>query len=195
MYLLKRTGFVLMTILIMLPIVNAQARYRHVPRVKAEPTKLEKAIKPNEEAITHNTTAAYLNVEENNVVATPTSIDNENTMVVSSSNEVIIVKEKTNSVVKHSPVIKNTKRESKQAFTDKLKKSSKIMEVKDVKKSAVLIYLLWFFIVLFICIALFVFAFVFFQTFFSIYPIFLTLAIVVLAIALVILIMGLLGAI
>lgn len=193
-YTLKKTGLVLMTMLIMLPIANAQVRYKHVPRVKVDARKTEVPIAVEKAVTPPTATASYSNTESKIDIIAQEELAIENTSVSLNTKEIIINKKKTQNVMKHSPIAITKIKSKNQPFGDQIKKESKVFNVSDVKKtSGALSYLLWFFIVLLLCIAFFVLAFIFFSSYFAIYPIFLTIAIVVLVIAAFILIFGLTG--
>ena len=138
---MKNYGLALIAMMLMLTTANAQARYKHVPRVKIDAKTMEKLTIPEKKAVS-TTTAAYLNVEENNVVATESTVNVENTTVASTSEEVVVIN-KTTPVVKHNKVIKNNKKANISPFTKKVKESSKLMDVKDVKKSAMAKWVLY----------------------------------------------------
>ena len=145
---IKNYGLALVAMTLMLTAVNAQARYKHVPRVKVDTQKTEKSALPQEKAA-NTIAAAFINVEENTPVATETVANIENTTVASTTEDVVTVNNKTKSVVKHHKVVKNNKKVHSDGFTKNVKKNSKVMEVKDVKKSALARWILY----MIICLA------------------------------------------
>lgn len=166
----------------------AQARYKHLPRVRIEkntevkPVVIEKLNIPvtvenkavQEATITPEVTEVAASTPENIVLAPDKKVTNPN------------IKTKT---------IDEPKTENKQAFSESVKKKSHLFEVKEVKavkKTMIIGYLLWFFIVLLIAAAVLTLAFVFLGLIaYTAYYVFLTFGVVVFAIALLILIFGL----
>jgi len=183
---LKKCSFVLLLLLIVSPIANAQSRYKH-PRVKVDKVYTEdKPVK-----VDRNEVIIPLEIEHEPVVVT--NIVEPTEVATTTSKEIVVANEKKST--SHLPKVeKKIKKANKDAFTQKVKDESKLMEVKDVKKPALIGYLLWFIIILLLGAALFVLAFVFLGVIvYSLYYVFLVFGIVGLTIALFILIFGLAG--
>jgi hypothetical protein len=132
---LKRSGLALIAFCFMLTIANAQARYKHMPRVKIE--KQPRTVVVGQEKTMGTTTAAIVNTEANTSVATESTTPViENTTVASNNEDVVVLETKTKSVVKHKKAIKSKRTADKNVFTKRVKENSKLMDVKDVKKAA-----------------------------------------------------------
>ena len=133
---IKNYGLALIAMTLMLTAANAQSRYKTHPRVKIGKNETQKVDINQEKTTPVTTTAQFIQVEENNAVAVENSTPaTENVTVASTSQEVVVVNHKTTSVVKHPEMIKAKKKADKQAFTDKVKNNSKLLDVKDVKKT------------------------------------------------------------
>ncbi len=131
---LKKFSLALVAMTLVLTAANAQQRYKHVPRTKIK--KQEVVSVENQQTITNTTTQIMLAEEKSAPVVTETAATvEENAPVVASTENVIVASTKTKSVVKHNKVEKVTKKASKESFTNKVKNNSKLMDVKDVKKS------------------------------------------------------------
>src|SRR5688572_11698754 len=131
---LKRGGLALLAFCFMLSMANAQARYKHMPRVKVD--KQAKTTVVEQKSAVNATTAAIINTESNTTIASEVTAPVENTTVASTTEEVVVVETKTTSAVKDQTVVKENKKADHNAFTKKVKENSKLMDVKDVKKSA-----------------------------------------------------------
>jgi hypothetical protein len=188
---LKRGGLALVAFCFMLTLANAQARYKHMPRVK-----VDKQAKATVVEQTPTTTAAIINTENNVAITTPVA---ENTTTVASTNEEVVVLEtKTTSAVKHQSIVKQNKKADHNAFTKKVKENSKLMDVKDVKKTALQKWLLYMIICLAIAVLFTILAAVLAITFiyaglYGLYVLFWIIAGLAYAAALVFLILGLTG--
>lgn len=154
-----RYWVVLIVIISVTPLLDAQVRYKHVPRVKVD-KKLTEQSTVSEYKILTTTTAEFINIEENTPVITENAINIENTTVVSNTDEVVVICNKTQSewqgrtdkpVIDHYKVVSRKKNADRDVFTNKIKKNSKLMEVKEVKKTTALE--LWL-IIFIICLAL-----------------------------------------
>lgn len=183
---LKKYSIIILLLFIISPIANAQSRYKH-PRVKVDKVYTEeKPVSSRKNEVIIPLETKIVPVVENNSI--------EPTGVATITSEEIVLNDEKKSTTKIPQVEKKVKKANKDAFTQKVKQESKLMEVKDVKKTAIIGYLLWFIIVLLLGIALFVLAFVFLGIIaYSLYYVFLVFGIVGLAIALFILIFGLAG--
>lgn len=114
---------------------SAQVRYRHVPRVKVDGQKSAKRT-VREEKIVSSTTSIFENEEAADMkTAYEPQVNIENTSIVSTSDEILVADIKTTSVVKHKGALKNNKKSGRDLFTQKVKENSKLMDVKDVKKT------------------------------------------------------------
>ncbi len=195
---LKNYGLALLAMMLMLTAANAQSRYKHVPRVKVDRKYTEK-VTVKEKKSANTTTTAFINVEENNTVATETPVvtSTENTTVASTTEDVVIVNNKTNNVVKHNKVVKNNKKADRDAFTNKVKDNSKLLDVKDVQKTAMEKWVLIMIILYAVGIVFLILAFVFLYAIFSaaLYYVFLIIGLLCLLAASIILPLGLAGVI
>lgn len=147
---MKNYGLALIATTLMLTVANAQVRYKHVPRVKTDAKIVEKLTVPQEKSVS-TTTATYMNAEENNTVATEPTVNVDNTTVASTSEDVV-VNNKTTTAVKHNKVVKNNKKTDVAPFTKKVKENSKLMDVKDLKKSLLAKWLLYMIICLIVAV-------------------------------------------
>lgn len=182
-YLIKRTVLVLMTLLVMLPVLTAQSRYRHVPRVKVD--KIRVIEKP---VITNKST---IDLEPEIMVAEKVEPITLTEVATLSTNDVVIAKEKSFVPMKFHSVKKDQKA-NKDAFTEKVKQESKLLQVKDVKKTTLIGFLLWFVIVVILAVVLLALAFILLGALaFSFWYILLIIGAVVLVVAIVLLILGL----
>jgi ABC-type multidrug transport system fused ATPase/permease subunit len=199
---LKHFGLALIAMTLMLTAANAQARYKHVPRVKVD--KMERAKITGTKKTSTKTTTQYINIEENKAVASdvPATVNaTENTEVASSSEEVVVVNKKTKSIVKHNKVVKvkKNKKANTDSFTNKVKENSKLMDIKDVKKSAlakwVIIMIILFAVGLLFLILAFVFLYAGILTYATLflYYIFLIIGLLCIAGGGVVLTLGLMG--
>jgi hypothetical protein len=180
---------------IVFPQAVAQARYKHLPRVRIEKTTEEKPVVTEKinipVAVENNITQEEFITPEVTEVA-----------VVNPENVVLVPEKKAGNInlktIEEQDPSKKTQ-DHKQAFSESVKKKSYLLEVKEVKtvkKTMIIGYLLWFFIVLLIGVAVFILAFVFLGIIaYSLYYIFLVFGILGLTIALLILIFGLTGVI
>jgi hypothetical protein len=179
------------TILIMIVILSpalAQARYKHLPRVK-----IEKQIQ--EEPIVKQTvnTPVFLEAKKEVEPVIPTTIIEE---PVAQTNFLSSTPHEKVGIVKIKVKKEELQKQDKNAYSEHAKIKRHLLDAKDVKKTHIIGYLLWFLIVLLLGIAIFVLAFVFLGIIaYSLYYIFLIFGIVGLAIALLILIFGLTGVI
>jgi membrane-bound ClpP family serine protease len=182
---LKRCSIILFMLLIISPLANAQSRYKH-PRVKVDKVRTE------EKPVNIHKNEVIIPLEIENEPVVETNVIEPTEVATVSSKDIVVKNQKKSS---HFPKLeKKIKKANKDVFTQKVKDESRLMEVKDVKKTALIGYLLWFIIVLILGIALFVLAFVFLGIIaYSLYYVFLVFGIVGLAIALFILIFGLAG--
>jgi len=131
---LKKFGLAVVATTLMLTAANAQQRYKHVPRVKIK--KQEVAVVENEQ--TYTTTTSQMMVAEEKttpVVNESVATVSETAPVVASTENNVVAVTKTKSVVSHNKVEKLNHKASKESFTNKVKDNSKLMDVKDVKKS------------------------------------------------------------
>jgi hypothetical protein len=193
---IRKYGLALLAMMVMLTAANAQSRYKHVPRVKVDKKYTEKVTIKEKKSTATATTASYVNVEETNTVA-ETPVVTENTTVASNNQEVVVANHKTKSVVKHHPVIKTNKKANHDAFTKKAKDNSKLMDVKDVKKSALEKWVLIMIILYAVGIVFLILAFVFLFALYSyaLYYVFLIIGVLCLLAASIILPLGLAGVI
>jgi hypothetical protein len=194
---LKKFGLALVAMTLMLTAANAQARYKHVPRVKIDKTPAVATVQ--EQKATNTTTTQIMNVSETNVAtneAITPAIENNST-VASSTEEVVIADFKTKTVVQHNKIVKNNKKADQNVFTNKVKNNSKLMDVKDVKKTNLERWLLIFIILMAVGIVFLILAFVFLFALYSLalYYVFLIIAVLCLIAAGVILPLGLAGVI
>ncbi len=182
-YFIKRTVLVLMTILVMLPVLTAQSRYRHVPRVKVDKTKsFEKPIITNK---------ATIDLEPEILVTEEVKPNTLTEVATTSTSDVVISKEKISTPIKFHSVKKNQKA-NKDAFTERVKQEGKLLQVKDVKKTNLIGFILWFIIVLALAVVLVVLAFILLGALaFSLWYIFLIIGGAVLVLAIILLILGL----
>lgn len=197
---IRKYGLALLAMMVMLTAANAQSRYKHVPRVKVDKKYNEKVTIKEKKNTATTTTASYMEVEKTNTVAeTPVITTSENTTVVSNTEEVVVVNNKTKTVVKHKPVVKTNKKANHDAFTKKAKDNSKLMDVKDVKKSAmekwVLIMIILYAAGILFLILAFVFLYTLTYTAIGLYYAFLILGLLCLLAASIILPLGLAGVI
>lgn len=193
-YLFKKWGLVLLTLLITLPMVHAQSRYRHVPRVKVDAKQTIKSTNP--EVILNQQALTPIIMQENEVVAIKANEDiaPENVTASGSNSEVTSVSSKKSGLIKYKPIIKSKTKVKTETYGDKVKSESRFLDVKDAQKTALLGYLLWFIFVLVLVIALFTLAFVFlYLVAFTLHYVFLSLGIAALVILALILIFGLTG--
>lgn len=192
----KNYGLALIAMTLMLTAANAQSRYKHVPRVKVDGKKIEKVTMPEEVVVTP-TTAAVMNVNESNVVAIEPSSNVENTTVASVSEDVVVLNHKSNSVVNHDKVVKNNKKANRDTFTNNAKEKSRLMDVKDVKKSNMEKWVLYMIICLIVALIFTILAIVFLYSLsyslLFLYYIFLAIATLAWIGAIVFLILGLAG--
>lgn len=131
---LKKFGLAVVAMTLMLTAANAQQRYKHVPRVKIK--KHEVAVVESEQTNTTTTSQMMVAEEKSTPVVNETvSTVSETAPVVASTENNVIAETKTKSVVHHNKVEKVNKRASKESFTNKVKDNSKLMDVKDAKKS------------------------------------------------------------
>lgn len=144
---LKKFGLAMVAMTLMLTAANAQQRYKHMPRVKIDKNRVE-TVSTNQTKATSTTTAQMSNIEENvaaNEASTPI-VDNNST--VASTENVVVLETKTTSVVNHHKVVKQERNADKNVFTKSVKENSKLMDVKDVKKSNMETWLMIFIILL-----------------------------------------------
>lgn len=182
-YFIKRTVLVLMTLLVMLPALTAQSRYRHVPRVKVDKTRaIEKPLEK---------TQVIIDIEPETIIANEVEPITLTEVATTTSNEVVIVKERDHTTIPfHS--IKKSQKANKDAFTERVKQESKLLQVKDVKKTNLIGFILWFIIVLALAVVLVVLAFILLGALaFSLWYIFLIIGGAVLVLAIILLILGL----
>src|SRR5688500_18974155 len=144
---LKKFGLALVAMTLMLTAANAQQRYKHMPRVKIDKNRVE-TVSTNETKATSTTTAQMSNIEENVAMNEATTPVIENNSTVASTENVVVIETKTKSVVKHSKVVKEKRNADKNVFTKTVKENSKLMDVKDVKKSNMETWLMIFIILL-----------------------------------------------
>jgi hypothetical protein len=172
---------IILMMLLVLPQVVAQAKYKHLPRVKIEKTKPAENI--NIPVITERSTGEVSPIPASSEVAST----QENLVVVA---EKKAIPTKIRTVQK----IKKVEKVNKDGFSESVKQKSYLLDVKEVAKTQLLGYILWFIIVLLLGIALLVLAFIFLWAIaYSLWYIFLVFGAVGLAIALLILIFGLTG--
>lgn len=182
-------GLTLIAIMLMIGITNAQSRYKHLPRVKVEVKKTEK-VDHGTQKIT--TTSKLIEVEETGLLPVENITYVENTTVASTNEEVIIVTEKTRPVVKSDPIVRIRKIIDRDIFTTTLKENSRLMEVKEVKKTYLQKWLLIMIILLAVGVVCFILGAIFSFTF-GFGWIFWTLGGLCWVAALVVLILGLTG--
>lgn len=191
----KNYGLALIAMTLMLTAANAQSRYKHVPRVKVDGKKVEKVT--TQEVAAPTTTAAVMNVEANNTVATEPTVNVENTAVASVAEDVVVLNHKSNSVINHKKVVKNNKKADRDGFTKTTKESSKLLDVKDVKKSNMAKWVLYMIICLIAALIFTILAIVFLYSLsyslIFLYYIFLAIATLAWIGAIVFLILGLAG--
>jgi hypothetical protein len=134
---LKNYGLALIAMTLMLTAANAQARYKHVPRVKVDVNRTEKVSIPEETQTAPVVTTSIINAEETKTVATSeaTTVNTENTTVASTTEEAVVVTNKTTSVVKNDHIEKVDKKADAASFTKRIKENSKLLDVKEVKKT------------------------------------------------------------
>ncbi len=159
---IKNYALALLALTFMLTAANAQSRYKHVPRVKVEGKKTEKMATKEKATVTPaatTTTAEYINVDENKAVATVPTTSSDNTSVASTSENVVVVDHKTTTSA--NKVVKNNKKADKGSFTQKLKENTKLMDVKEVKKSNLERWLLIFIILISAAVLFLILAIVF----------------------------------
>ena len=141
---IKNYALALVAMLVMVAGVNAQSRYKHMPRVKVDKTYVKPEVKKEKPS---TTTASYVNTEVNTNTEVATDPVAENTTVASSTKEeVVIENHKTKSVVKNNKKVKTVKSKKtvnfKEMFNNMVKKSSKLFEVKKVEKTSLQTWLL-----------------------------------------------------
>jgi hypothetical protein len=182
-YFLKRTVLVLMTLLVILPALTAQGRYRHVPRVKVDKIKVvENLVAPPQ---------VKIEIEPEIILTEEVEAIALTEVATAISNDAVIVKEKCHSPIQFQSVKKNQK-VNHDAFTEKLKQESKLFQVKDAKKTTLIGFLLWFVITVIIAVVILALAFILLGALaFSFWYILLIIGAAVLVIAIVLLILGL----
>jgi hypothetical protein len=184
---LKSWSIAIFILIVLFPPVFAQARYKHLPRVRIEKTTT------TEKPVVSPTIQIPVVIENNSTEEQPITPEVTEVATVATENVTLAPDKKVN----HFKVktIEKSKKENKQAFSERVKKKSylfEVTEVKTVKKTMIIGYLLWFFIVLLLAAAIFTLAFVFLGIIaYSLYYVFLVFGIAGFLIALLILIFGL----
>lgn len=181
-YFFKKMVLVLMTLIVMLPLLTAQSRYRHVPRVKVNKIKvMEKPVIISQ---------PYIAIEPEIIVADEVELIALTEVTTATLTDVVIDREMHRSPIQFHTVKKNQK-VNHDAFTEKLKQESKLFQVKDVKKTTLIGFLLWFVITVIIAVVLLALAFILLGALaFSFWYILLIVGAAVLVIAIVLLILG-----
>ena len=133
MNLIKKTS-ISVFVFLMISVLNAQARYSHVPRVKVDGKKAEKVTIPLVKPAANVTPTTFI-TDESTPLSNIDLVNAGNTSVASTSEEVMISDSKATLSIKHHKVVKSNKKSDRNAFTKRVKEKSKLMEVKDVKKS------------------------------------------------------------
>ncbi len=190
MYQFKKWGLILIAMAILSPLANAQARYKHVPRIRVDK---KEVVETPEKKVSVKATEVSIPTDIPPVAVQEEQIQQEKTLVASSDERSTITYHKKAGSI-HQDAVKSEYKPNKEAFTERVKSKSSLMHVKEVKKTNIIGYLLWFLIVLLLGIALFTLAFIFLSIIaYSLYYVFLVFGIVGLSIALIILIFGLAG--
>ena|SRR5688572_20442388 len=159
---IKHYAVVIVVMTLMITAANAQRRYNHLPRVKVEKhyaSQGETELKPSSGINTVNAlneNGVQLVTTTADVIVTPATNVVENTTVVTASDDVEVVKTKTVSKTKiktdkkkntqtlnkFNPFKWNMKEKINELYTKKLKENSKLLDVKDTKKSQMARWLL-----------------------------------------------------
>ncbi len=195
LYISKRTSLIILSFIILMTGLQAQSRYRHVPRVKVKKQSTELGVTKVAEPSSDPTATEYTSATMLSVITSPNEEIDE-MAVASSSNEVALVKHKPKIAVPNTEKVKNNRKFDRQSFTEQVKVKSKLLDVKDVKKTAILGYIIWLIAVIIICVILFVVAYLFlYLVIFSLHYVFLSFGILAAVIIALILILGLTGVI
>jgi len=168
--------------------LSAQKRYKHVPRVKVDKT-YNKEVK--EQSATSTPVTQEIIVSEN-ISAPETQTVAEESYVVEKTKEVKPVHVKKKSVVTKPVAKKSFLQKDIERYTEKLKTNSKLFNVKDVEKTKIIGFIIWFIVVIILAAILLAVAFVLLGAIsYSLWYIFLVVGAVALVIAIILLILGL----
>lgn len=148
---LRNLGLSIVAVMLMGGLANAQSQFHKLPRVKVDSKKIEytknnKQTK-NEVKTTVTETSFIAPVETKTNVEVVSTTPTVETASTSTENTVVTSKAKTKVVAKKE-VKKSTKTVSSSEFTKKVKTNSKLMDIKDTKKSAMEKWLMWMLILL-----------------------------------------------
>ncbi len=150
----KKISTTIFAICLVFTVASAQARYKHVPRVKVDINRTEQAIEKQEKknpSLPANITTGYMSAD---MEKTNPSVD-ETTVASSSPEEVIVPNTPVKTVVKEVKTTHANKKTDRQLFTQKVKEDSKWLKVKEAKKTHAnvpLILLIIFYVLAFIFI-------------------------------------------
>lgn len=146
--LLKKSSLLALAIMVVMNVATAQSRYKHVPRVKVD-RKHQTAVKTQETTPVVTPVTQEVNTPTEVAVNTVTEVNVENTTVASTGSEIVVAPNKTRRANTSTDQMVVTKKGAdRDSFTHKLKDNHKLLQVKDVKKTALAKWLLWMIILL-----------------------------------------------